>query len=42
MVRHRNATLVRINPREPETPAGGIGIAAGAREAIEAIAQCVG
>lgn len=30
-------TLVRINPREPETPAGGIGIPLGALEALERI-----
>lgn len=31
------STLVRINPREPEGPAGTISIAAGAREALRAI-----
>jgi len=31
------ATLVRINPREPQTPAGQLGIARGARETLEAI-----
>lgn len=28
-------TLIRVNPREPEVPSGGIGISMGAREAIE-------
>jgi hypothetical protein len=31
------ATLIRINPREPEGPRGTISIAAGARETLEAI-----
>jgi NAD-dependent SIR2 family protein deacetylase len=31
------ATLVRVNPREPQVPRGGISIAAGARVALEAI-----
>jgi NAD-dependent SIR2 family protein deacetylase len=32
-----HAALVRVNPREPQAPRGGISIAAGAREALEAI-----
>lgn len=32
------ATLVRINPREPQTPPGGVGIALGGRDALERIA----
>jgi hypothetical protein len=31
-------TLIRINPREPATPSGGISIPLGAAEAIERIA----
>lgn len=37
LVRSHGATLVRINPREPDVPPGQIGIAAGAREALQAI-----
>jgi len=37
LLRHENATLVRINVREPEVPRGQIGIAGGARAALEAI-----
>lgn len=33
---HREATLIRLNPREPETPTGHIGISAGALEALRA------
>lgn len=33
------ATLIRINPREPETPPGGISLACGALEGISRIAQ---
>lgn len=36
-VRHAGGILVRINPREPEVPAGQIGIAAGALDALRAI-----
>lgn len=35
LVRAMGASLVRINPREPEVPAGQIGLALGAREALE-------
>ncbi len=31
------ATLIRINPREPEVPAGQVGLAAGALESLRAI-----
>ncbi len=37
IVARRNATLIRINVREPEVPAGQIGIALGALEALRAI-----
>jgi NAD-dependent SIR2 family protein deacetylase len=33
----RGQVLIRINPREPETPAGGIPIPLGARDALERI-----
>lgn len=36
-VRHAGGRLVRINPREPEVPAGQVGIAAGALDALRAI-----
>jgi NAD-dependent SIR2 family protein deacetylase len=36
-VQRDGATLIRINPREPEGPQGTISIAAGAKEAIDAI-----
>lgn len=35
VARRLGGTLIRVNPREPETPSGGISIAAGALEAIE-------
>jgi NAD-dependent SIR2 family protein deacetylase len=35
------AALVRINPREPEGPAGTIGLALGARQALQALADLV-
>jgi NAD-dependent SIR2 family protein deacetylase len=35
LARLPGATLIRINPREPETPAGHIGLAMGALEAVE-------
>jgi NAD-dependent SIR2 family protein deacetylase len=34
---HRADVLVRINPRDPDTPPPGVSIALGAREALEAI-----
>jgi NAD-dependent SIR2 family protein deacetylase len=34
---HRGATLIRVNPREPEAPAGAIAIAAGALATLAAI-----
>lgn len=37
VARSSRATLIRINPREPQGPPGTIGLAAGAREALEAI-----
>lgn len=38
LVRSAGATLVRINPREPEVPSGQLGLALGARDALERIA----
>lgn len=38
----RAVELIRINPREPETPYGGIGLPLGAREALEAIDAVLG
>lgn len=38
-LQRRGATLVRINPREPQTPPGGIALALGALEALERIAS---
>lgn len=44
-VRHecqsRAETLIRINPREPETPCGGIPLAMGALDALQAIDACL-
>ena len=37
VVNRHDATLIRINVREPEVPAGQIGISMGAREALERI-----
>lgn len=37
----RGATLVRINPREPEGPRGTVSLAVGAREALAAIEACL-
>ncbi len=37
LVRNHGATLIRINPREPQVPEGQIGIAAGAYETLAAI-----
>lgn len=39
LARSMGAELVRINPREPEVPAGQLGIALGAREALTQIEQ---
>jgi hypothetical protein len=33
----RQAQLIRINKRDPEVPAGGIGLRLGAHEALERI-----
>jgi NAD-dependent SIR2 family protein deacetylase len=41
LARRTTATLIRINLREPEAPSGAIAIAAGARDAIDAIDQCL-
>ena len=41
LARRAGTTLIRINLREPEAPSGVITIAAGAREAIDAIHECV-
>jgi NAD-dependent SIR2 family protein deacetylase len=38
MIRALGASLVRVNVREPQVPAGGIGVAAGANAALAAIA----
>lgn len=35
------ATLIRVNPREADVPAGGIGLAFGAQEGLLAIAEAV-
>jgi NAD-dependent SIR2 family protein deacetylase len=37
VARRLGGTLIRVNPREAETPGGGISIAAGALEAIESL-----
>jgi hypothetical protein len=37
VARRDGATLIRLNPREPNTPNGHIGIAQSARAALEAI-----
>jgi NAD-dependent SIR2 family protein deacetylase len=37
IARRLGATLVRVNPREPEVPPGAIGLAAGALEALDAL-----
>jgi NAD-dependent SIR2 family protein deacetylase len=37
LARRLGGTLIRVNPREPEVPAAGIGLSMGAREAIQAI-----
>lgn len=39
--RLKNATLIRINPREPQVPSGNIGIAAGSAEALEQIDKLI-
>jgi NAD-dependent SIR2 family protein deacetylase len=39
LARRLGATLVRVNPREPEAPPGAISLAAGALEAIDALAR---
>lgn len=39
MIRRTRATLIRINPREAETPSGHISLALSALEALEQIAQ---
>ena len=35
------ATLIRINPREPQGPGGTISLAMGARDAVERIQQLI-
>lgn len=37
LARRLGGTLIRVNPREPEVPAQGIGLSLGALEAIEAM-----
>lgn len=37
----RGSALVRINPREPQTPPGGVSLAMGALDAIERLARLV-
>jgi NAD-dependent SIR2 family protein deacetylase len=39
LARRLGGTLVRVNPREPEAPPGAISLRAGAREAIERLAD---
>ena len=39
IARRLGGTLVRVNPREPEAPPGAISLRAGAREAIERLAD---
>lgn len=39
---HQRGTLIRINVREPEVPPGGIGLALGALEALQALAGALG
>jgi hypothetical protein len=41
VARRLGGTLVRVNPREPEVPAGGIGIAAGGLDTLDALAALV-
>ena len=40
--RRRGATLVRINPREPQVPAGHVGIAGPAKATLEQIEGLMG
>jgi NAD-dependent SIR2 family protein deacetylase len=42
LARLPGATLVRVNPREPQAPSGAISLAAGALAAIEAIDRALG
>lgn len=45
LAQSRAATLIRVNPREPQVPAGHIGLAMAARPALEAIDErlrCLG
>jgi len=39
VARRFGATLIRINPREPQGPSGILSIAGGARETVEAIGR---
>ncbi len=39
MAMQENVTLIRINPRESDVPPGNISIAAGAKEALEAVLE---
>lgn len=40
--RQTGGTLVRVNPREPEVPAGHVGLPMGAVDALRAIDACLG
>jgi hypothetical protein len=42
VARGLGATLVRINLREPQAPAGHVGISAGSLEALSAIDRLLG
>ena len=39
ITRHHDATLIRINPRDPEVPAGQISLPLGALDALRALDQ---
>jgi NAD-dependent SIR2 family protein deacetylase len=41
LLRSHNATLIRINPRNPEGPRGTLSLPMGARQALEAIADAL-
>lgn len=42
LARRGDGTLIRINPREPRVPAGAIGLAMGARKALDALDRRLG
>jgi hypothetical protein len=41
LARARRALLIRINPREPQAPAGALSLAAGSLEALTAIERAL-